>query len=40
MTPPPEFILDYKSVVSQLRQVHDQFFSHRFGESHPVEVKA
>ena len=36
----PEFILDYKSVVSQLQQVHDQFFQYRYGESHPVEVKS
>ena len=36
----PEFILDYRSTVSQLRQVHDQFFQYRYGESHPVEVKA
>ena len=35
----PEFILDM-DVLSQIRQVHDQFFSHRFGESKPVEVKA
>ena len=35
----PEFVLDM-DVLSQLRQVHDQFFAYCYGESHPVEVKS